>query len=213
MRSETSLRAAIDGNPEDDWSLILLISTLGHLDQVDKAQTLIEALEELRLRQKQAYEDLAEGIEVGVDTLLLGPFILSDTNFWPFRDPEDRGRLRDGLQFAGVPESVDTDVSPLEVRGALTVDAVEAKNLHDQGATFVDVRNLPLWNLGHVEDAHWLDLKTDFTEANLLKKASRNDPVVIYCEGAKCLRSSQACVLAVSWGFQHVYYFRDGFPS
>lgn len=68
-------------------------------------------------------------------------------------------------------------------------------------------------NLGHIPGAVLLDLTTDFSEASLLTVADRDTEVVIYCEGPKCLRSSQACAEAVAWGFTRVHYFRDGFPG
>jgi len=39
------------------------------------------------------------------------------------------------------------------------------------------------------------------------------EKIVIYCNGASCLRSSKACVKAVEWGYKKVYYYRDGFPA
>ena len=150
---------------------------------------------------------------LGVDILLLGPYIMSDTDFWPFRYLADRERLRHGLRIAGIPESADGVVSPLTVPGAATVTTDEAKVLFDAGVPFVDVRNLPLYKLGHVERAYWLDIKTDFTREKLLEIVNRDEEIVIFCNGEKCLRSSQASALAVSWGFTAVYFFRDGFPS
>ena len=51
-----------------------------------------------------------------------------------------------------------------------------------------------------------LDLKADFTRENLSKLANKDDPIVIYCEGHKCLRSSKACSMAVTWKFTQVNY-------
>jgi rhodanese-related sulfurtransferase len=31
--------------------------------------------------------------------------------------------------------------------------------------------------------------------------------------GPRCLRSSKACVKAVGWGFEKVYYLREGLPG
>ena len=102
---------------------------------------------------------------------------------------------------------------PRTVPGASTVGATQAKALHDEGVAFVDTRALGLWALGRIPGAALLDLTSDFTEEKLADVVGRNDPVVIYCEGPKCLRSSQACAKAVEWGFTNIYYFRNGFPS
>jgi rhodanese-related sulfurtransferase len=122
--------------------------------------------------------------------------------------------LRIGLAKAGVPESAGGEAeSPVTVQGAVTVDAAVAKALFDRHVPFIDVRTLARWNLGHIPKATLLDLETDFTLENLLARAGRTEEVVIYCEGPKCLRSSEASQQAVKRGFQRVYYFRDGFPA
>lgn len=105
-------------------------------------------------------------------------------------------------------------VSPEQIAGAVSVDAPKAKELFDEGVIFVDVRSDKDWNAGRVPDAEHLNIKTDFTEENLGKIfASKDDPMVIYCNGEKCLRSSKASKMAVDWGYTNVYYFRDGFPA
>lgn len=105
-------------------------------------------------------------------------------------------------------------LSPEEVPGAVTVDEVQAKELFDDGVIFIDVRSDKDWNAGRVPDAEHLNVKTDFTEDNVAGLVgSKDDPMVIYCNGHKCLRSSKAAKMAVDWGYTNVYYFRDGFPS
>ncbi len=103
--------------------------------------------------------------------------------------------------------------SAVEVAGATTVDAAAAKALFDKGVKFVDVRTNELWKVGHIPGATHLELFTAFKKAKFAKIVTRDQPVVIYCAGPGCKRSSKACVKAVSWGFKEVYYFRTGFPA
>jgi len=112
-----------------------------------------------------------------------------------------------GLTFAG------DKISPMTVDGATTVTTDEAKKLFDEGALFVDVRRDSDWEAGRVQDAVHLNIKSTFNEENLLKELKKDEPVILYCNGEKCLRSSNACIKAVSWGFSKVYYYRDGFPA
>lgn len=105
------------------------------------------------------------------------------------------------------------EMSPDSIDGATKVNASEAKKLFDDGVLFVDARSDKDWAAGRVPDALHLDVKRDFTEAALLEEITKNDPVVMYCNGLKCLRSTEATKKAVSWGFTNVYYFRTGFPS
>jgi rhodanese-related sulfurtransferase len=103
--------------------------------------------------------------------------------------------------------------SPDTVSGTTTVDAAAAKALFNQGVPFVDVRKDSDWDAGRIPGAEHLELKKVFDEAKLAEIAGKDQEVVIYCNGPKCMRSSEACAKAVSWGFKKVYYFRGGFPE
>jgi len=103
--------------------------------------------------------------------------------------------------------------SPETVDGATTIDAAKAKALFDDGVLFIDVRKDKDWAAGRIPDAEHLELKSVFTEESLSQHVKKDDPVVLYCNGASCLRSSVASEKAVGWGFKNVYYFRLGFPE
>ena len=100
--------------------------------------------------------------------------------------------------------------SPEHVAGATTVTLDEAKALYDQGVIFIDVRSPRLHNRRHITGTRHLDLKHVYNEATLAAVAGRDEPIVIYCSGVKCSRSSRASEQAVSWGYEKVYYFRGG---
>lgn len=104
-------------------------------------------------------------------------------------------------------------VSPDTVNGATTVTVDDAVALFDQGVVFVDVRKDSDYDAGRVPGAVHLDVKAAFTESSLLEHVSKDQPVVIYCNGHACMRSSQASEMAVGWGFQKVHYLRDGYPA
>lgn len=104
-------------------------------------------------------------------------------------------------------------VSPETVRGATTIDTAQAKTLFDRGAIFIDVRNHADWEAGRIPGAIHLELNKVFTEASLSAVARPDQEVVMYCNGTKCPRSSQAAASAVSWGFARVYYYRLGLPD
>jgi rhodanese-related sulfurtransferase len=100
--------------------------------------------------------------------------------------------------------------SPDQVEGAISTSAIQAKELYDQGAVFVDVRNPRLYAKKHIPGAFHLDLKYNFDEVKLAAVAKKDRPVVIYCSGVKCSRSYRASEKAVSWGYSKVHYFRGG---
>lgn len=108
---------------------------------------------------------------------------------------------------------VAAEVSPMQVDGAVTVDTAAAKALFDQQIAFVDVRKDSDWDAGRIPGAIHLDIKGKYTADALGAEVQKNEPVVVYCNGESCLRSSDAAKMAVNWGFGKVHYYRDGFPA
>ena len=82
--------------------------------------------------------------------------------------------------------------------------------MQDAGTAFVDVHNPRLYARRHIPGTHHLDLKQDFNEASLAAVVARDEPVVIYCSGAKRSRSTSASRKVVSRGCERVYFFRGG---
>jgi adenylate cyclase len=207
-----SLTRASRADPDDELALILLAATYGHLGRLEEAESAIEKANELRRHRQR---DIEEGpLRVGLDVFLVGPYTLDDVDLWPFKEQADRERLRQGLRLAGVSEAgQEGEISPTEIAGATTIDAAAAKTMLDRGVPFVDVRSDEDWSLGYIPGAVHLDSDDAFGEESLTAVASKDQAVVIYCMGPRCLRSSAACAKAVSWGFTQVFYFREGFPA
>ena len=117
------------------------------------------------------------------------------------------------FMFISITSAYAAELSPETVPSATTVSAAEAKKLFDEGVPFVDVRKNSDWEAGRIPEAYHIELKKVFSESELAKVVKNDEPVVFYCNGPKCLRSSKASAMAVKWGFTKVHYFRDGFPS
>jgi adenylate cyclase len=208
-----TLQEATQGNPEDDRALILLASAYGHLGRVEEAQFAVQAQNLVRERRSSERPD-SDGLKEGIESFLLGPYALEDVDLWLFQESGDRQRLREGLRIAGVPEhGQGDDVSPLFVNGATSINLTEARQLYDSGVLFLDVRDITDWGIGHIKNAISLDWPSKFDVVALSELIDRDDSVVIYCHGSRCLRSSKATEKAVSWGFTNIYYFRDGYPA
>jgi len=143
-----------------------------------------------------------------------------------------------GLLVAGGAHAVEMDkaieipgdyVSPKHVEGATTIQPERAHELWEKGVPFVDPRKKTDYQVGHIPDAtrlenqpddSWVDSQVvtgnnleDLTPRSLKKVAAKDEPVVFYCNGTDCGRSSSSSALAVKWGWQKVYYFRHGFPG
>jgi len=105
-------------------------------------------------------------------------------------------------------------MAPVRIMGATTADTYTAKLLHDKGVTFVDVRDEEKYREGHIPGAKNLWVRGDqFTAENLAALAPKDKPVVFYCNGVTCQGSSIAATKALEWGWQAVYYYREGFPK
>lgn len=117
------------------------------------------------------------------------------------------------LSLVLLPVSAFAAESPAHVDGATTVTADEAYELFEQNVVFVDVRKPSDYDSGRIPGAVHLDVKTAFTRESLAEVVQPSDPVVIYCNGFSCMRSSKATAMAVEWGFSNVKYLREGFPS
>lgn len=102
------------------------------------------------------------------------------------------------------------DEAPDDVQGAMTINVYQAKRLHELGAVFVDVRPSREWSWGHVSGAVHLDLAREFFGLSH-RDWPRAVPLVVYCDSEVCPASAEAVRLAVSWGYEQVFYFRQGY--
>ncbi|MCB1753055.1 MAG: rhodanese-like domain-containing protein [Gammaproteobacteria bacterium] len=105
------------------------------------------------------------------------------------------------------------DLSPETIPGATTIDGNQAKAMFDQGVLFVDPRKDADWEAGRIPGAVHLELNKQLSEKALLEEASKDDAIVFYCNGIKCMVSTHATEQAVAWGFKKVNYYRAGFPD
>jgi len=108
------------------------------------------------------------------------------------------------------PVWVNAAEAPLEIDGAMTINVYQARQLHELGAVFIDVRPSREWSWGHVDGAVHMDLARGFFG---LSQADwpRSVPLVVYCDSEVCPASAEAVRLAVAWGYEQVFYFRQGY--
>lgn len=99
------------------------------------------------------------------------------------------------------------------VEGTETVSLAQAKVMHAEGVKFFDVRSARQYNKRHIPNAIHLYIKDGFSEVNLLKYVKKDEPFIVYCNGAHCSLSSKAAKKAVAWGFMKTKYYRDGFRA
>jgi adenylate cyclase len=203
-----SLQIAVDRDPNDSWAYVYLAAAHGQLNQPEKGRKALTRADALRAN-------------IG-----FGPVtqIVTASYRFRWRWQGNRTALKEGLGIAGAPKGgewlklITMDGSKQEVKGATTIDASQAKALHDRGAIFVDIQ--PAWFVKRIPGAHlleWYGVEGDlFNEIALGELADNNQEIVIYPSrsgGGRGGRVSGACALAVSRGFENVFCFTDGLEA
>lgn len=103
-------------------------------------------------------------------------------------------------------------MAPESIMGVTTISAKDLVNkvIANPELVVIDSRHHEEYLKGHIESAINI-LNTDMTEEILSKYVSDlSTPVVFYCNGERCLRSSNAASKALSWGYTNIYWFRTG---
>ena len=110
----------------------------------------------------------------------------------------------DGKPFA--PESID---------GVVIVTAEEAIELilDNPDMRIIDSRKKTEYVKGHIEGAVSL-LDTEMTEQDIQAVAAdKQAAILFYCNGVRCLRSSNAIVKVQGWGYSNLIWFRGGWKE
>ncbi|MCK5002586.1 MAG: rhodanese-like domain-containing protein [Gammaproteobacteria bacterium] len=103
-------------------------------------------------------------------------------------------------------------VAPENIPGAITVSAEEVIELIliNSDLIVVDSRKKTEYAKGHIEGSVNL-LNTDMNQQSLEVIAQdKTKPILFYCNGVRCLRSSDAVAKALDWGYKNIFWFRGG---
>ena len=106
-------------------------------------------------------------------------------------------------------------LAPVTLDGATIVTAEEVIELitTEDGVVVIDSRRDEEYEKGHIETAITL-LDSKMNELILSSHmTSKETPVIFYCNGIRCMRSYNASVKALSWGYENVYWFRGGWKE
>ena len=106
----------------------------------------------------------------------------------------------------------DKPIAPDSVPGTTRVSAEQAVELilANPRMVIIDSRHAEEFAKGHIDGAVNL-LDTATTPETLARYlAGKDTPVLLYCNGERCLRSSNAAKTAVKAGYRKVYWFRGG---
>jgi len=104
---------------------------------------------------------------------------------------------------------------PGQIPGAsnLTAEQVIELILTKPDLIVIDSRKKTEYIKGHIEGAINM-LNTSMTKAGMETVVSdKTSTLLFYCNGQRCLRSSDAVKKALSWGYKDVYWFRGGWKE
>ena len=102
--------------------------------------------------------------------------------------------------------------APEHIEGATNLSAEQVVDLilATPNLMIIDARKQEEYAKGHIENAISL-LDTAMSEEALAQHVdTKQTPVLFYCNGKRCMRSTNAAKKALSWGYSQVYWFRGG---
>ena len=102
--------------------------------------------------------------------------------------------------------------APEKLQGTVRVDAETAAELivNTPNLLIVDSRKETEYLKGHIQGSVSL-LDTEMTLEKLSKHApDKSTPILFYCNGERCLRSSRGAKKALEWDYKLIYWFRGG---
>jgi rhodanese-related sulfurtransferase len=105
--------------------------------------------------------------------------------------------------------------APEVIEGVSIVTAEQAIELilQNPDMPIIDSRKKAEYLKGHIEGAVSM-LNTDMTEDDLAELVPDRDTIILfYCNGERCLRSTDAIGKAQSWGYTNLVWFRGGWKE
>ena len=105
--------------------------------------------------------------------------------------------------------------APESMPGTTTVSAEEAIEmiLANPELIVIDSRKKTEYIKGHIEGAiNILNTELGSEELEFIT-TDKNTPLLFYCNGVRCLRSSDSLTKAVGWGYTNLFWFRGGWKE
>ena len=106
-------------------------------------------------------------------------------------------------------------MAPPAIDGAmnLTAEQVITLILTTPNLVIIDARKRSEYIKGHIQGAVNL-LNSQMDENTLAHYANdKNAALLFYCNGPRCMRSSDAVQKALAWGYRNIFWFRGGWSE
>lgn len=117
--------------------------------------------------------------------------------------------------FLAQPALAEKPMVPETIQGTTRVSAEEMIDLaaNKPELVIIDARKAADFQKGFIEGAVSLP-DTDTTQESLATHIkTKSTPVVFYCNGVRCGRSVKSSEMAVSLGYENIYWFRGGWEE
>ena len=116
------------------------------------------------------------------------------------------------LIFSTLLQAGEKPYAPESIPGAIIVTAEQVVDLilANPELVVIDSRKKTEYLKGHIEGAVNI-LNTEMLPEDLeIVAPERSTTLLFYCNGARCLRSSDAIGKALGWGYTNIFWFRGG---
>lgn len=114
--------------------------------------------------------------------------------------------------FTGSVSAVEKPYAPESMPGATSLLAEETVDLilSNPELIIIDSRKKTEYIKGHIEGAINI-LNTELLREDLeIIAPDRTQALLFYCNGVRCLRSSDSINKVVNWGYTNIFWFRGG---
>ena len=117
--------------------------------------------------------------------------------------------------FSSTPSAEEKPHAPEVIQGAITVTAEDTIDLilNNPDLIVIDARKKTEYVKGHIEGA--INMLNTKMKAEDLEKvaADKSRAILFYCNGTRCMRSTDAIRKAKSWGYTNLIWFRGGWKE
>ena len=120
-----------------------------------------------------------------------------------------------GILLLGNAYAAEKPVAPDSIDGAVTVSAEEVIKLifSNPHIVLIDSRKNTEYLKGHIEGAINI-LNTVLSQQGLEKHVpNKSAALLFYCNGIRCMRSSDSVKKALGWGYTNLFWFRGGWDE
>jgi 3-mercaptopyruvate sulfurtransferase SseA len=100
---------------------------------------------------------------------------------------------------------------PIPYPQAILLDAVNA--LHSDGAVIIDARLPEFYKKGHIPSAINIPFENLDPYLETLCAISKDDTVIVYCDGVDCELSHDLAFFMIQEGYHHLFVFQGGWEE